>query len=72
MTDTPAAFMLDVQINGRAAIVVSLFVPSENAGAGESGELIYWFYLPCSSVTSGNTYKLININSGKTLDVSGF
>lgn len=60
----------NVQINGRAAIVVSLFVPSENAGAGESGELIYWFYLPSSSVTSGNTYKLININSCKALDVS--
>ncbi|SEO12741.1 RICIN domain-containing protein [Paenibacillus sp. OV219] len=59
----------NVTMNGRAAIVVSIFVPSENAGPGESGELIYWFYLPSTSVVSGSTYQLVNINSGKALDV---
>jgi hypothetical protein len=28
--------------NGQAAILVTLFIPSEGAGAGESGELIYY------------------------------
>jgi hypothetical protein len=54
-----------LQINGKWAVVVTMFIPSEKAGVGESGELIYYFWEPVTpvSVTTGGTVAASSTNS---------
>jgi hypothetical protein len=54
-----------LQINGQWAIVVSMFIPSEQAGLNEKGDLIYYFWEPSSpvSLTTGGTVAVSSTNS---------